>query len=399
VKLDASERISFARPAFLTVIVVVSVVTILLFPLFTLFYQYPSFTGLLKEFTLNEAVGVARYLASFLTPEGRPLEPGSLDADLLRRIDRVERDAHFLRLRIYSPSGEILYSNEAGEIGQVNRNPYFQHILATRQTVAVEVDRDSLSLEKEYVGADVIEAYVPIVQDARLLGVFEIYYNISPQKQKLSRLINLSTGVLFAMAGVLLAGVLFSLSRARQYLRDRQRVLEELRTLSLSDELTGVYNRRGFFLLAEQQIRIARRTQRGMLLVSADLDGLKRINDDFGHHEGDRALVDAAQILRESFRESDIIARIGGDEFVVLMTEKPDISAEVLSERLNKNLEIHNNRVQRPYPFSISMGIVAFDPQEVATLNDLLVRADQAMYANKRRRQQGGGWGGPGQAP
>ena len=179
-----------------------------------------------------------------------------------------------------------------------------------------------------------------------------------------------------------------SASRARQYLADRERVLEELRTLSLSDELTGIYNRRGFYILAEQQIKIAKRAGRPMLLASADLDGLKSINDGFGHHEGDRALVDAAQMLRESFRESDIIARIGGDEFVVLMTDKPDISVEILLGRLDRNLKAHNRKVTRPYPFSISVGFARFDPKQPLSLNELMVLADKSMYENKLRQRE-----------
>jgi two-component system cell cycle response regulator len=220
--------------------------------------------------------------------------------------------------------------------------------------------------------------------------VFEIYYDIGPERKKLRNLIGISSGVLFGMAAVLLTGVFVSVSRAREYLRDRQRVLEELRTLTLSDELTGLYNRRGFFVLAEQQIKIARRSQRGMLLVSADLDGLKAINDGYGHPEGDRALVDAGQVLRESFRESDIIGRIGGDEFVVLMPEKPEINPEVLFGRLHRHLEAHNRKFTHPYSFSISMGVVAFDPRSSESLQELLVRADKAMYEDKMRRKARG---------
>jgi len=262
-----------------------------------------------------------------------------------------------------------------------------------------EVERGGRSLENRYMSADVVEAYIPIVREGRLTGVFEIYYNITPEKQKVRSLITLSSAVLFGMATILLIAVIISVSRANQYLQDRQRVLEELRTLSLSDELTGLYNRRGFFILAEQQIKIATRTKRGMLLVSADLDGLKKINDGFGHHEGDRVIVDAGQLLRQSFRESDIISRIGGDEFVILITEKPEINAEVLFARLRKNLESYNRRVQRPYPFSISMGVATFDPQNPVDLNTLLIAADKSMYANKKRKHHRSKTGGDTSTP
>jgi diguanylate cyclase (GGDEF)-like protein len=382
---DAVDGIHFSRPRFLTAVVVMSIITIVLFPLFTIFHQYPNITRLLEDFTLNEAAGIAKYLSTAVIEDEYPLETGTLSQESIDRIRKVEQDSHFIRLVIYNPSGLILYSSEAEDIGEVNRDPYFLRLTANPKTVVKEVDKGGRSQENRYMATDVVEVYVPIMRGGRLGGVFEIYYDISSEKQKLRSLISLSSAVLFGMAVILLVAVLVSVSRANQYLRDRERVLEELRTLSLSDELTGLYNRRGFFILAEQQIKIATRTRRGMLLVSADLDGLKKINDRFGHHEGDRAIVDAGQILRQSFRESDIISRIGGDEFVVLITEKPEITAEVLFDRLEKNLEIHNRRFQRPYKFSISMGVAIFDPQNPVDLNTLLITADKSMYANKKQ--------------
>lgn len=386
-KLDTVDRITYSRPTFLRVIVVVSIITIVLFPLFTLFHQYPNIIRLLEEFTVNEAVGITKYFSALIIVDDQELEPGSLSKETIDQIRKVERDAHFIRLVIYSPSGQILYSSKPEEIGDVNQDPYFRQMLADPKVLAEQVERGGASLENRYMNTDVVETYVPIIREGKLIGVFEIYYDISTEKQKLKNLINLSSVVLFGIAAVLLIAVIISVSRATQYLQDRQRVLEELRALSLSDELTGLYNRRGFFILAEQQIKIAARTRRSMLLVSADLDGLKGINDRFGHQEGDRALVDAAQILRQSFRESDIHSRIGGDEFVVLVTEKPEINPDVLFRRLKENLEVFNRRVKRPYPFYISMGVAIFDPQNPVSLNELLVQADKSMYRNKKHNK------------
>ena len=386
-KPNAADRFSYSKPTFLTAILVVSIITIVLFPLFTIFHQYPNITRLIEEFTLNEAVGIAQYLSTIIFVDDRPIEPGTLSAKTISQIQTIELDAHFIRIVIYSPSGLILYSSEPEEIGKVNQDPYFQRLIAEPKITVKEVERGGRSFENRFMTTDVVEAYVPILRGGRLKGFFELYYDISPEKQRLRSLISFSSVVLFGMAAILLIAVIISVSRANQYLYDRERVLQELRTLSLSDELTGLYNRRGFFILAEQQIKIATRTRRGMLLVSADLDGLKKINDGFGHHEGDRAIVDAGQILRRSFRESDIISRIGGDEFVVLITEKPEINAEVLFGRLKKNLEVHNRRVQRPYPFSISMGVATFDPQDPTDLNSLLIAADKSMYESKKKHR------------
>lgn len=164
----------------------------------------------------------------------------------------------------------------------------------------------------------------------------------------------------------------------------RKRSEEKLQSLVLTDELTGLYNRRGFFNLAQQLLRIAKRGKAGILLISADLDGLKQINDTFGHHEGDIALVEAADIIRETFRESDIIARIGGDEFVVAMTTRPDVSSESLKARLQENLDLHNAKSARGYALSISMGIAGSDTDPTPSIDKLLIEADKTMYREKK---------------
>ncbi|MCX7766224.1 MAG: diguanylate cyclase, partial [Candidatus Sumerlaeia bacterium] len=125
---------------------------------------------------------------------------------------------------------------------------------------------------------------------------------------------------------------------------ERKWLEEELRALSLNDALTGLYNRRGFFTLAEQQLKIAQRTRQGLLLMFADLDGLKWINDHLGHQEGDRALVTVAKILKECFRSSDIIARLGGDEFAVLAVASRKEGTATILERLQKKIAEYNQQ-------------------------------------------------------
>ena len=167
---------------------------------------------------------------------------------------------------------------------------------------------------------------------------------------------------------------------------DRQRAEAALHTMSVEDELTGLYNRRGFRALAEQQIKIARRTQGRMCLVFADMDGLKRTNDTFGHMEGDRALIETADVFREAFREADILARVGGDEFVVLSVATAQDSSECLLDRLSEKLADHNARPGRQYPLAVSVGLAEYDPENPCSLDELLSRADEAMYADKARK-------------
>jgi len=168
----------------------------------------------------------------------------------------------------------------------------------------------------------------------------------------------------------------------------RVRMEETLRALALIDDLTGLYNRRGFFTLGQQQLKAADRAKSGMALLFADFNGLKRINDALGHPEGDRALIETADVLRETFRESDIIARFGGDEFVVLAIETDGVGFQVLTTRLQENLEAHNARKGRRYKLSLSVGLARYDPESPCSIEELLAQADRAMYERKRGDQR-----------
>ncbi len=162
----------------------------------------------------------------------------------------------------------------------------------------------------------------------------------------------------------------------------------ELRALSLTDELTGLYNRRGFFTLAEQELKMANRLRHGIYMLYADMDNLKAINDTHGHKEGDRALREAARILKETYRSSDIVARIGGDEFVVIPIGIGGDNTDAVTRRLQKNLDAHNAKTDRDYRLSLSVGLAFYDPRHPCSLVELLKKGDEAMYAQKRTRHR-----------
>jgi diguanylate cyclase (GGDEF)-like protein/PAS domain S-box-containing protein len=164
----------------------------------------------------------------------------------------------------------------------------------------------------------------------------------------------------------------------------RKREEERLRTLSLVDELTGLYNRRAFLAMAAEQCKLARRQERGLLLLFADVDRMKWINDTFGHLEGDRAIREVAQVLRQTFRESDLVARLGGDEFAVLATQVADNDPQALMERLLRKMEeVNSNRVTSLYPLAISVGAAAYDPSSGQGIEELIASADARMYLEK----------------
>jgi two-component system, cell cycle response regulator len=162
------------------------------------------------------------------------------------------------------------------------------------------------------------------------------------------------------------------------------RAREQLNNLSLRDELTGLYNRRGFSVLAEQQMRLARRWDTGLLVLVLDVDGLESINDRLGRAAGDRVLAETGQLIRESFRDSDVKARVGGDEFVVLMNGAADGTCEVVDQRLTQNIERLNAQSDRPCPVSLSGGVAKWDPASGQTVADVLDTAEHLMHEQKR---------------
>lgn len=169
-----------------------------------------------------------------------------------------------------------------------------------------------------------------------------------------------------------------------QELQRRDRFEEEIRRLSDTDVLTGMLNRRGFFKYAEQSFKLARRQGLTGALLFADVDGLKAVNDEMGHEAGDRLIQDSAWILRNSFRDSDVIARFGGDEFAAftLDTAQPD----VILSRVQENVQSFQRDTPRPYRVSFSTGVVQCDPEADLGLSDYIGLADQEMYAHKRSR-------------
>jgi diguanylate cyclase (GGDEF)-like protein len=187
-------------------------------------------------------------------------------------------------------------------------------------------------------------------------------------------------------AAVTASGMAVLLAVLVLLLAGRANALEsELREMSLSDELTGLYNRRGFLLLGGQALRDARRAGRPVSVLFFDADGLKKVNDSLGHDVGSKLLLDIATLLRATFRGSDVVGRVGGDEFAVITHgRQPDLAPAL--RRLDDATATPNCAGNRPYRISLSVGQVTSDPQGEESLTELLDRADAAMYQTKRQR-------------
>ena len=166
----------------------------------------------------------------------------------------------------------------------------------------------------------------------------------------------------------------------------RKAIEKELHELSLGDDLTGLTNRRGFKLLADQLLQMAPRMKVNATLIFIDLDHLKQINDQRGHATGDQALIETGHILKNAFRSSDIIARYGGDEFVILAIESAENPLDGILKRLREQLDAHNLRLDGTYVLSFSIGLAHYEWKNPRTLEVLLADADQAMYRNKKTK-------------
>lgn len=215
---------------------------------------------------------------------------------------------------------------------------------------------------------------LPVRVRDEVLAVLEFYCDevCQPNEQVLS--------LMAAVTAQL--GRVFERERARSMLEEHA---EQVRAKAATDELTGLHNRRGFFEEGPEKLRLANRDGKSVALFFVDLNGMKLINDQFGHEYGDRALVDTADLLRETFRGGDLIARLGGDEFAVLASHESPGELKVLGARLQGEIDALNGSRRRPYRLSASVGAALYEPGENGSFEELISRADTLMYEQKRK--------------
>jgi diguanylate cyclase (GGDEF)-like protein/PAS domain S-box-containing protein len=218
----------------------------------------------------------------------------------------------------------------------------------------------------------------PVLIEEEVVAVLEFYSERREEAdlRLLSMMANIGTQL----------GRVVERERARKAAEERA---DAIRSQSIRDELTGLYNRRGFLELARQQLRIAQREERSALLFFVDLNGMKQINDELGHDEGDRALIDTADVLREIFRLNDVVSRLGGDEFVALMIDADVAQVEVFAARIRQAMATRNAQGLRRYRLSASVGASPYDADRGQTIESLLAHADTLMYEQKRARRAG----------
>jgi diguanylate cyclase (GGDEF)-like protein/PAS domain S-box-containing protein len=172
-----------------------------------------------------------------------------------------------------------------------------------------------------------------------------------------------------------------------QDVTELMRARDELKRRVVSDELTGLYNRRGFFTLAEHALKTAKREGKSCILICADVDGLKLINESLGQAVGSQLLEDTARILRKVFRESDVVARIGSDEFAILAPDNDPSKSGIILGRLQAQIDAFNLGSGRPFKMSVTAGVACYTPEKPRTIQELVHDADENMHVHKRQLQ------------
>lgn len=309
--------------------------------------------------------------------DGRPAVTGTMiDVTARRARERALEQREQRYRELIENASDIFYTHDlAGRLTSLNRSGQRLIGYSGEEACTMQVT-DFVPLSQRALVTTLIDRHVRDRQD--VTSEFEVITRAGDRKvlEVSTRLIE-RDGVPIEIQGI-----------ARDVTHRKQRE-HELRSLTIIDDLTGLYNRRGFLTLAERHLKLAARKKSGVFLLFADLDGLKRINDTFGHLAGDRALVDSAGILRHTFRSADIIARLGGDEFTVFPLEAIAESAELLISRLEENLNAHNDaHASRGYRLALSVGIARFEPDSSWSIDQLLEHADKALYTQKRERRR-----------
>jgi diguanylate cyclase (GGDEF)-like protein len=224
----------------------------------------------------------------------------------------------------------------------------------------------------------------PLARAMRGESVDEIKYRIVPVGQLSGGTwVSTSARPIRDFEGRIIAAVATLRNITEQRVRDGV-----LREQAVTDELTGLLNRRGFVAAAHEKVIAARRTGASLGLLYADVNGLKRINDSLGHEQGDAVIADAARVLRRVVRDGDVAARVGGDEFVVLLLNLEPASSDALLERLAEAIRSHAEGAPSAYRLSLSLGLTFMDHASHQSLDDLLAEADRRMYARKRRNSE-----------
>lgn len=223
---------NFLKQTLLRNILIVSLAIAIVLPLYDILFIYPSFTQLLIEEKRDDAIRIARHLSSQLVSEDIELRKSLVHISLLngvQQLNEIRDNFELIKLKFFSESGEVLFSTDPREVGTINKESYFHEIVARGNIHAEVVRKDTESLERQVLSADVVETYVPLMRDDKFLGAFEIYYDITGRREQLDALLSRSSIIVFALASGLLMVIVLTLIKENKTITERNRAEEGLR--------------------------------------------------------------------------------------------------------------------------------------------------------------------------
>jgi hypothetical protein len=245
-----------------TLITSLALATVL--PVYDVVFIFPSFTNLLIKSTKDDTESIAKHLALMLISEQPDLDEASLLEDLLKKIRKLKLNFDLKGLKVFSKSGEVLYSTNISDIGSVNKRKYLNEVIALGKVQSNFIHRDAESAEGQKMAVDVVETYVPLISGGQVLGAFEIYYDITARKKQLDKLLSRSSVIVFTLAFVLLMVIVILLFKENKTIVERKRAEEEREKL-----------------IVELQDAVAKiKTLKGLLPICAHC---KKIRDDKGY--------------------------------------------------------------------------------------------------------------------
>lgn len=374
------------RDKFRISVLTVSIASVAILPVYSALFVYPAFTQALSDDTEEDAVCIARHLAERFIPEHSDITKDALTARFMDEAEILRKNFEIRQIKIFSPEGEIVNSTDPKDIGEINSREYFHQVVARGNNFTKIVRRDDKSLEGHFVSADVVETYVPIMRKNRFAGAFEIYLDITKKKARIDNLIRQSHITASFIMLVLLSAVFASSAKTGKYITQLRRTQEALKNANrvlesqaTTDALTGISNRIKFCQALNSESSRAVRYGRELSLIMFDIDHFKRVNDMYGHPAGDRVLLEITELVACNVRPSDVFARWGGEEFMVLVPEIELKHAIEAAEKLRVLIESHPcDCVGR---VTCSFGVTAFRHDETVEL--FIERVDKALYTAK----------------
>ena len=336
----------------------------------------PSF----KTQTIKNIVDEARRVSSHLS---HSIDYKNTSTKELNKLVKEEqKEFQIDKIHYFDKKGKILYSSVNSKIGEINNHDYFHNIVANGEIYYTIKKKGEKSSEKEDIFVSTIEIYIPIIKNGVFDSAFELYYNISKEEKEFDTLSKKLTNINISIAlfiAIILLGITISSSRNNLKIKAYQK---ELSDLAHKDSLTNIYNRRYFYDIAENLLRLAIRNNESMSICMIDIDNFKKINDKYGHQIGDLVIKSLTEHLKLSIRQSDILARYGGEEFIILFPNTNIEGTNIITQKICNDvskLEI----IIKDFKINFTISIGISELKEDQTLDEIINNADKALYKSK----------------